>query len=54
MDSEYSYDEVFNALEQLIHLQAHYASLLNMYDGGKRIEFKDAKQWLDRLREQKK
>lgn len=44
------YDELYHALEESVKLQSHYASLLNMYDGGQRLQFKDAKDWLVRLR----
>lgn len=37
------------ALEESVKLQSHYAMLLNMYDGGTRIEFKSADEWLARL-----
>lgn len=37
------------ALEESVALQSHYAMLLNMYDGGKRIEFSNAQEWIDRL-----
>jgi len=37
------------ALQQSVELQGHYAMLLNMYDGGRRIEFKSADEWLARL-----
>lgn len=47
----FSYDEVWEALEQSVKLQSHYATLLNMHDGGKRTPFKDANEWLHRLRE---
>jgi hypothetical protein len=30
------------ALEESVKLQSHYAKLLNMHDGGKRLEFKNA------------
>jgi len=39
------------ALEESVKLQSHYAGILNMYDGGQRIEFKDADEWVKRLRE---
>jgi hypothetical protein len=39
------------ALEELVTLQAHYAKLLNEYDGGARTEFTSADQWLARLDE---
>ena len=38
-----------NALERLVHLQAHYAELLNMNDGGWRKQFASAQEWIDRL-----
>jgi hypothetical protein len=44
------YDELYHALEESIKLQSHYAELLNMHDGGQRKQFKDAKEWLQRLR----
>ena len=37
------------ALEESVKLQSHYAKLLNMHDGGKRIGFANAQAWLDRL-----
>lgn len=39
------------ALEESVKLQSHYAELLNMWDGGHRIAFKDATAWLERLSE---
>jgi len=42
-------DAIKNALEQLISLSTHYAKLLNMYDGGKRIGFKNADEWMERV-----
>lgn len=38
-----------NALEESVKLQSHYAEILNMHDGGKRIQFSSAKEWIDRL-----
>jgi len=46
----FGYDELWYALEESVKLQSHYASLLNMHDNGERIQFKDAKEWLFRLR----
>lgn len=40
---------IMDALERSIVLQSHYAKLLNTYDGGERIVFKDAAAWLERL-----
>lgn len=39
------------ALESSVRLQSHYAKLLNMHDGGERIGFESAQQWLERLDE---
>jgi len=38
------------ALEESVKLQSHYAGLLNIYDGGERMQFASAKEWTDRLR----
>lgn len=43
--------EVKIALEESVRLQSHYADLLNMHDGGQRIVFKSADEWVRRLRE---
>lgn len=43
--------ELKKALEESVKLQSHYAKLLNMYDGGKRMTFKNADEWIKRLRE---
>ena len=43
--------ELRHALDELVHLQAHYAELLNMRDGGQRHAFATADEWLARLRE---
>lgn len=37
------------ALEESVRLQSHYASLLNMHDGGRRIGFTSADDWIARL-----
>jgi hypothetical protein len=39
------------ALDESIRLQAHYAQLLNQYDGGRRLVFVNAEAWIARLRE---
>ena len=39
------------ALEESLKLQSHYASLLNMHDGGRRIGFSSVAAWIARLRE---
>jgi hypothetical protein len=41
------------ALEESVKLQSFYAKHLNIWDGGKRIGFKDAAAWVGRLRETK-
>lgn len=37
------------ALEESVKLQSHYAALLNMHDGGERLQFTTAEEWIDRL-----
>ncbi len=37
-----------DSLEKSVKLQGHYAKLLNMFDGGERIIFKDAEEWMNR------
>lgn len=37
------------ALAESVRLQSHYATLLNQYDGGERLVFKNAREWLERL-----
>ena len=39
------------ALDESVKLQAQYAELLNMWDGGKRMIFKDTSAWIARLKE---
>lgn len=41
------------ALEESVKLQSHYAMLINMHDGGERIQFANADAWLARLRDAK-
>jgi hypothetical protein len=43
--------ELRRALRASLRLQAHYAQLLNQYDGGSRMIFADVPEWLARLRE---
>lgn len=45
------HDEVLVGLIELVKLQAHYATLLNMHDGGERHAFASAAEWMARLRE---
>lgn len=42
-------EKLKRALEDSVRLQAHYAELLNGWDGGKRIVFKSVEEWLKRL-----
>lgn len=42
-------EKLENALRESVKIQSHYASLLNTYDGGKRIVFSDAEEWMERL-----
>ena len=42
--------DVFDALERSVRLQSHYAKLLNQYDGGERMTFDSADQWIARLK----
>lgn len=39
------------ALDKCVKLQSHYAELLNMHDGGRRLQFASADAWLVRLAE---
>ena len=42
-------EELECALEESVKLQSHYAELLNMWDQGRRLRFKDAAEWMKRL-----
>lgn len=46
--------KLVNALAESLKLQSHYASLLNDYDGGKRMQFSSVKEWLERLEDLKR
>lgn len=46
--------ELLEALKESVKLQSHYAELLNMYDGGERIIFNNADNWIKRLEYLKK
>jgi hypothetical protein len=48
------YQELTEALEESVKLQAHYAELLNMHDGGERLVFKTVAEWRERLTEVRK
>ena len=43
--------ELALALDESVKLQSHYAMLLNMHDGGERMQFANAAAWIARLRE---
>jgi len=40
---------LISALEQSVSIQSHYAKQLNTYDGGQRMIFADATEWIERL-----
>lgn len=42
-------EELLTALTESLRLQAHYAQLLNMHDGGQRREFHTVDEWMARL-----
>jgi len=42
--------EIEIALKESLKLQSHYATILNQYDGGKRIVFNSPEEWIERLR----
>jgi len=46
-----AYEDLRIALDESVKLQAHYAKLLNMHDGGERMVFPTADLWLARLKE---
>ena len=46
---KYTKKELIIALDESLILQSHYTKLLNMYDGGERIEFKTIDEWIERL-----
>jgi hypothetical protein len=49
--SQPAYEDLRIALDESLKLQAHYAKLLNIHDGGKRVVFEKADAWVSRLRE---
>ena len=49
-----NYTEVYYlriALDESVALQSHYAVLLNIMDGGKRLTFTSGDDWINRLKE---
>jgi len=38
------------ALEESVRLQSHYAGLLNRCDGGERLQFGSASEWIEQLK----
>lgn len=51
MTKECSVEDLKTALAESLKLQAHYAKLLNLHDGGQRRLFPDADSWIARLHE---
>lgn len=51
--SKITKEQLFRSLEELVKLQSHYAELLNMHDGGERHPFKDAEEWIKRVKSRK-
>lgn len=45
---------LLDALRQSVALQSHYAVLLNMHDGGHRLVFDSADDWIARLNQVRK
>lgn len=45
-----SWHEAMLALIESVKLQSHYAELLNMHDGGTRMQFSCAAEWIERLK----
>lgn len=54
LNSDRQPSELYVALAESVKLQSHYASLLNMHDGGQRKGFANAEAWLARLREMRR
>lgn len=50
---KHNYKQIIIAFAESIKLQAHYAELLNTYDGGNRKIFRSPADWVDRLIETK-
>lgn len=46
-----AFPNLVKAIEASVKLQTHYAELLNMHDGGERIGFASADEWINRLHE---
>lgn len=47
--SDAVFQSMREALEESVKLQSHYAKLLNMHDGGERLQFHSAEEWVARL-----
>jgi hypothetical protein len=50
LDSSDSAHELMLALIESVELQSHYAKLLNMHDGGQRLQFSCVAEWIERLK----
>lgn len=46
-----SKEDLIIALDESLILQAHYANLLNMHDGGRRHIYETIPKWIARLKE---
>lgn len=44
-------DQLKIALQESVKLQSHYGQLLNAYDGGTRLKFDSAEEWIKRLKQ---
>lgn len=53
LESSASAHELMLALIESVTLQSHYAKLLNMHDGGMRMQFSSVAEWIERLKEVK-
>ena len=42
--------ELMLVLIESVKLQSHYAALLNMHDGGERMQFSCPAEWIERLK----
>jgi hypothetical protein len=45
-----SASDLRRALDESLKLQAHYAKVLNMWDGGDRLIFENAEEWIERTK----
>ena len=45
------WEELYYLLHESLKLQSHYAALLNMHDGGTRLQFPTVEDWARRNRQ---